>query len=285
MHIYYSDTCLSYGLPGHPESPMRVKSTVDYLSLKGFSFIAPEPCTDDDVLRVHTPELLDALKTGNFFDSDTPSLPEIYTHAILSAGASIQAAESAVRGEQGFALMRPPGHHATRGRIMGFCYLNNIAIGAASYLDKNPKGKVCILDIDCHHGNGTEDIFKGNDSVLYVSLHQSPLYPGTGFESSENVLNYPLLPGTNEEAFLPVLDQALERIREFAPDLLGISAGFDTFVEDPLTNINLDIPSYEKIGQAIGALDYPNYSVMEGGYSARLPECVHAYIKGLMSKT
>ena len=144
---------------------------------------------------------------------------------------------SAVAGETAFSLMRPPGHHATRTRVMGFCYFNNIAIASARFLADHPSKRIAIVDIDCHHGNGTEDFALGRDRIFYASLHQSPLYPGTGLESPMNCLNFPLPPFTEETPYLAALETACERIREFNPDILGVSAGFDTYEEDPLTQM------------------------------------------------
>lgn len=281
MKIYYTPKCLEYGMPSHPESPERVRETASYLAEKGFIFDAPEPCTEEDILRVHTPALLEALKTGIYFDGDTPALPGIYDHAKLSAGAAIHAAQTAKVEGAAFSLMRPPGHHATRNRIMGFCYLNNIAIGVAHYLKKHPNDRVSILDIDCHHGNGSEDIFLGNAAVHFISLHQVPLYPGTGLESKENVINYPLNPGTGEKKFLDILEKACLDIEKNKPSLVAVSAGFDTFIQDPLTHLSLETTSYKKIGERISATRLPVFAVLEGGYSPQLPICIHEFIQGL----
>ena len=281
MKIFYSTECLSYKSPGHPESPERIRSTHALLKKNGFTFAKPQPCIDEDILRAHSNELLQAVKDGTFFDSDTPVLPKIVDYARLAAGSAILAAETALNKEPAFSLMRPPGHHATRDRVMGFCYFNNIAIASAKYLAENPDKKVAILDIDCHHGNGTEDIFLGNDSLLYVSLHQSPLYPGTGLESRENALNFPLPPGTGEDEYTATLKKACEKITEYNPSLLGVSAGFDTFKEDPLTQLNLGITTYNKIGKMIIRLQKPTFFVMEGGYSLKLSQCVLAFLEGV----
>ena len=164
---------------------------------------------------------------------------------------------------------------------MGFCYLNNIAIAAAKYIDQHPKNKVAILDIDCHHGNGTEAILENNESAIYLSLHQSPLYPGTGIQSHDNCHNFPLLPGTDEAKYLEVLHKACEDIKKFSPWLIGISAGFDTYQGDPLTQLNLTVNAYRKIGKVIANLNRPTFIVMEGGYSPDLPNCVLSFIQGL----
>ncbi|MFN3301854.1 MAG: histone deacetylase, partial [Patescibacteria group bacterium] len=176
-----------------------------------------------------------------------------------------------------FSLMRPPGHHAGKDFCGGFCYFNNLAIAVAKFLKKDKK--VAILDIDCHHGNGTEDIFLGKNNVLYISLHESPLYPGTGLESRFNCLNFPLPPRTQEKEYLQTLEIALEKISQFKPNLLAISAGFDTYKKDPLTYFGLEIDSYQKIGEKIAQLNLPTFSVLEGGYSQSLPLCLYNFIK------
>jgi acetoin utilization deacetylase AcuC-like enzyme len=281
MKILFSPECLEYSQTGHPESPERIRSTHTFLKEKGYTFIEPQPCCDEDILRVHSPELLQGVKRGNFFDSDTPVLPKIFDYALLSAGSAILASETALKEGAAFSLMRPPGHHATKNRVMGFCYFNNIAVAMAKHVEENPGDKGAILDIDCHHGNGTEDIFLGNGSVLYVSLHQSPLYPGTGMESHKNVLNFPLPPSTAETDYLDILHRACQKIADFDPILLGVSAGFDTYKEDPLTQLNLEVSTYRRMGKIIADLRRPTFIVMEGGYSRDLPECVFELLSGL----
>lgn len=282
MKIIFSPRCLEYGMSGHPESSRRVSSTYEYLLGKGFEFLEPGPCGDNEILSVHTYRLLEDVRRGTFYDPDTPVLPDIDDYARLSAGAGIMAMELSLKGETSFSLMRPPGHHATRERPGGFCYFNNIAI--ATKLALEHIGKACILDIDCHHGNGTQDIFLGEEQVLYVSLHQSPLYPGTGLESIKNCLNYPLLPGTGEEDYLRVFKEAMDRVGEFGPDLIGVSAGFDAYRLDPLTQINLEEETYRVIGGLIAGLNRPTFSLLEGGYSRRLPECIAQYLEGFGGK-
>ncbi|MBN2028745.1 histone deacetylase [bacterium] len=280
MKLFFSSQCLDYNQPGHPESPERMKSTFEYLKKKGFHFNEPVTCGEEDILRVHSKEHLQGIQMGKLYDYDTPVIPYIIDYARLAAGSAIAVSEHALKGETSFSLMRPPGHHATRQRVMGFCYLNNIAIAIAKFVDNNPNQKAAILDIDCHHGNGSEAIFFGNSSVLYISLHQSPLYPGTGLESRENCINFPLHPNTEESDYLKAMEKACRALIDFNPSLLGISAGFDTYRDDPLTQFGLDILSYTKIGEMIDALKKPTFIVMEGGYSRDLPKCVHALIKG-----
>ena len=187
MVIVYSPRCLDYAAAGHPENPDRVRSAVAQLHKEFHTWVTPVPCADEDILRVHTRELLTAVRTGGFADADTPVLSGIFEIAKLAAGGALLAAEHALAGRPAFSLMRPPGHHAERDRVMGFCYLNNLAIAVTRTLESSPKvRRVAILDFDCHHGNGTEDTFRGDERVLFASLHQSPCYPGTGLVSGRN---------------------------------------------------------------------------------------------------
>jgi acetoin utilization deacetylase AcuC-like enzyme len=289
MVIVYSPRCLDYAAAGHPENPDRVRSAVAQLHKEFHTWVTPAPCTDEDILRVHTRELLTAVRTGGFVDADTPVFPEIFEIAKLAAGGALLAAEHALAGRPALSLMRPPGHHAERDRVMGFCYLNNLAIAVARTIESSPKvRRVAILDFDCHHGNGTEDIFRDDERVLFASLHQSPCYPGTGLVSGRNCLNYPLPPGTGPERFLATLDEAVGCLRAFQPDLLAVSAGFDAYKSDPITHMELEIETFHDIGRRIadliqpvpkaGAL--PCFAVLEGGYSHEFAKCVEAFVSG-----
>lgn len=202
----------------------------------------------------------------------------MFEYALLSCGAAIKAQELVLNKEFAFSLMRPPGHHAARDSAGGFCYFNNIAVAVSKALDTVKK--VAIIDIDCHHGNGTQDIFLGEERVLYISLHQSPLYPGTGLKSIKNCLNFPLPSGTDEEEYLNIFKEAIEEAKNFSPQLIAVSAGFDTYKNDPLTNFNLEKETYTKISNLISSLKKPAFSVLEGGYSSELAECVEQYLIG-----
>lgn len=290
MWIVHSPRCLEYAAPGHPESPERVRATVAALQEFEHTWLVPSPCDDNDLLRVHSPVMLRAVKQGRFSDADTPFFPNIYDLARLSAGATILAAETALEHGPAFALMRPPGHHAERDRPMGFCYFNNIAVAVARLFDKHGLQRVAILDFDCHHGNGTEGIFAGDPRVLYASLHQSPCYPGTGLDSFDNSLNYPLPAGIGPEEFLEAFDDALARLRTFMPQVLAISAGFDSYEGDPITQMGLKVETFGEIGarirefcsQTAGRSDalLPAFATLEGGYSDALPQCVVAFLQG-----
>lgn len=278
--VVFSDRrCLGYRLPGHPESPERVSRTLERLEAGGFEIRPPRPASDADLLRVHSPPHLNAVRAGLFHDPDTPFFPGIDGIARLSAGGALAAARSALEGLPAFSLMRPPGHHAGESLgVSGFCYYNNLA--AAVAWAREQVERVAILDIDVHHGNGTEELLRGKEGILFCSLHQIPLYPGSGGRSFGNCLNFPLSPATGEPEYLKTLDQALERISDFRPQLLAVSAGFDTYRDDPLAGLRLDIPSYEKIGRKAAGLGCPRFAVLEGGYSEDLPGCVESFLRG-----
>jgi len=274
MLLIHSPRCLDYSAAGHPETPHRLRSTVALLQKSNYIWLTPEPCSEEDILRVHSPAVLEAVKTGSYHDADTPYFPNIYELARLAAGGAMLAAQHALAGQPAISLMRPPGHHAERDRVMGFCYFNNLAIAVASL----PVKRVAILDFDCHHGNGTEDIFAGNMCVRFASLHQSPCYPGTGLQSRGNCVNFPLPPGTKAPAFLAALAAALAELAEFQPQVLAVSAGFDTFKDDPITDMNLEIDTYHTIATRIAALKLPTFAVLEGGYARELAHCVEAFV-------
>ncbi|OIN96993.1 hypothetical protein AUJ66_04670 [Candidatus Desantisbacteria bacterium CG1_02_38_46] len=272
--IVFSEKCLNYREPGHPESPERVQNSYLFLKQKGFELVEPEPCSKEDLLLVHSQQMVESVK----------NLPGLFEIAKLSAGGAIKACELALKNKISFSLLRPPGHHATKNNVGGFCYFNNIAIAVKKALGESPERsrKIAIIDIDCHHGNGTEDILLGEEKVLYVSLHQNPLYPGTGLKSYKNCLNFPLPAGTSEKRYLEVLDNALVEVKKFNPSLITVSAGFDTYKLDPITNMELEKESYKKIGERIKNLGKPVFSVLEGGYSEDLPECIYEYLQGAM---
>ncbi len=286
MKIFYSDKCLEYISPGHPESPARVYEVYEHLMEKGFNFVEPKPCTIRDLLLVHDKGYVERIRSGKFYDSDSPNLPRIYDYARLAAGSAIQAMKAAMEGERSFSLMRPPGHHAGRKGIalsvssLGFCYFNNIAIASQTALKSMEK--VAILDIDCHHGNGTQEIFQDKPQILFISIHRyGYFYPGTGDKNEGNCLNYPLTKAAGDEGYLATLEEAMNKVEEFQPDLIGVSAGFDTYIGDPVGGLGLSEEAYIKIGEMIRSLKKPTFTVLEGGYGSDLPRCIHNFLIGL----
>lgn len=279
MKIIFSSKCLEYKRLGHPESPERVKGTHLELKEQGYDFVEPMPCSEDDLLLVHDKFLVDGVKKGKgyVFNSESSNLLGIYDYARLSAGSAIKAAELSLSDEASFSLMRPPGHHATKSQLGGFCYFNNIAVAVARFLDRMER--VAIIDFDVHFGNGTADIFDGNKNILYVSLHQSPLYPGTGLDSTENCRNYPLKPWTGEKEYLQTFETALGDVEDFNPKYIAISAGFDACDKETIAQLKLKETTYRRIGEMIAELERPSFAVLEGGY-ANLAACVVEFLRG-----
>ncbi|MBU7024336.1 MAG: histone deacetylase [Theionarchaea archaeon] len=278
MNVVFSPRCLEFRSPGHPESPDRVRKTYEFLVQKAYTFVEPTPCTEQELLLVHTPELVTSVKNNDFYNWDCPNLPHIYEYATLSAGGAITAMELSLSEGRSFSLMRPPGHHVTRENLGGFCYFNNIAIAVAKAL--STLERVAILDFDCHHGNGTEAIFLGNPAVLYISWHQIHIYPGTGHQSQLNCINYPLNAGADHTDFMAVFEKGLEKTRDFNPDLIAVSAGFDGYIGDPLSMLRFQQKTYQEIGEKIKSFGLPSFAVLEGGYGGELPLCIHKFLEG-----
>ena len=238
----------------------------------------PEPAKERNLLRAHTREHVEQIRNAvEDFDLDTPVFPDIYDHALRSAGAAIASAQTALAVECAFSLMRPPGRHATRNRAMGFCYFNNIAIVALAALDSGAE-RVAIWDFDAHHGNGTEDIVAHNSRIAFASIHQFPAYPGTGLTSFANVDNYPIAPDTSRAEYVNAIDRALQKLLLSKPELLLVSAGFDGYAGDPLVQMTLELEDFATFGKWLGELDVPAAAVLEGGYSDELPELIDAFL-------
>jgi acetoin utilization deacetylase AcuC-like enzyme len=268
-----------YERPGHPEAPWRVGRPYDRLKTAGLLPKLPTVlATEKDVLSVHTRPHWEMLQTGRFRDPDTPFFPGIHELALTSLSGALSALNSALENVPAFSLMRPPGHHAAQERIAGFCYINHMAIACRRVLSQGRR--VAVLDIDVHHGDGTEAIAFGQKDWLYVSLHQMPLYPGTGAVSRGNCLNFPLPPFTGEADYLEVLESALENILAFKPDILGVSAGFDTYKDCPLAQFRLEADTYRKIGKMISQTGIKRFAILEGGYSEDLPILIEKFLMG-----
>lgn len=279
MVIFHDPSCADYGSDRRPEQPARILMTVPYLKSRfpHWRWEVPQPADEAACTRAHAASHLERLRQPVDFDADTPYFDGIEQHARRAAGAAIAAAAAAVAGEQAMALMRPPGHHATADRAMGFCYLNAIAIAA---LQARADGirKVAIWDFDAHHGNGTESILRHRPGVRFCSVHQFPGYPGTGVTSSGNCRNWPVPPHTSRLAHLDALHASLDTVVAFRPDLVLVSAGFDAYARDPITDMSLEIDDFATLGGWLRDTQLPAAAVLEGGYSADLPQLIEAFL-------
>lgn len=287
MRIITDEHCAGYSHPGHPERPERILATLDRLRGQqelSLTWSKPTPCDDTAILRAHTPEHLERIARREDFDEDTPSYPDLLDYARASAGAGLDALKAARAGETVFSLMRPPGHHATRNRAMGFCYLNNIAIAALEALATGAK-RVAVFDFDVHHGNGTEAILVGTRGTAFFSVHQFPCYPGTGTRNvGDNCYNFPVLPQAPRPHYRDSLESALEQLRKYKPDLVAVSAGFDAYVRDPLAQGSLELEDFYWLGECLRDIGVPMFTLLEGGYSTELPELILAYLQGVEGK-
>ncbi len=289
MGIYvHHPASLQHDTGGHPENANRIRALEAALEATGWQgldrFEAPA-ATREQLHRVHEPRHVDAIESfcaagGGMIDADTIVSERSFEAALHAAGGAAWAAERLLAGDDRFAFcaLRPPGHHAEPGQAMGFCLFNNAAVAAAHAIGACDVQRVLILDWDVHHGNGTEAIFAASREVLYVSIHQWPLYPGTGPARYEGeagaegyTINLPVPPGSGSEEFRALVQHvAVPAAREFQPGLLVISAGYDAHRDDPLANCEVDDDGYgdmaatmRKLGAELGA---PVLLCLEGGY-------------------
>ena len=287
MKIICDEHCTGYSHPGHPERPERVAATVQKLRTQQelqLRWALPGPIDDAPLLRAHTAEHLKRLTEPHDFDVDTPFFPEIASYARASVGAALDALKAARAGESVFSLMRPPGHHATRTKAMGFCYLSNIAIACLEALATGCK-RIAVFDFDVHHGNGTEAILLNKPGAFFFSIHQFPCYPGTGTRNvGDNCFNYPVAPQTPRGEYRHVLTSALEHLVSLKPEMIAVSAGFDCYARDPLAQETLELEDFHWLGESLRNVGIPVFSLLEGGYSHDLPELIFAYLKGIAGK-
>jgi len=281
MIILHDPQCADYGSSMRPEQPRRITASVEHLRAAHpeWEWRIPAIVPEEALLAVHTPTLLARLQRPPDFDDDTPYFEGIYDHARRSVGAALAAMNLAlVQHEKAFALMRPPGHHATAGQAMGFCYLNQLAIAAVAARARGAQ-RVAVWDFDAHHGNGTEAILDGREGFLFCSIHQFPAYPGTGTRNTANCRNYPVAPHTPRADHLAELARSWDAILGFRPDLVLVSAGFDAYARDPIAALTLEAEDFAELGRWLHRADCPVAAVLEGGYSAELPQLIEQFLQ------
>jgi len=290
--IVYDAIYLEHDTGDHPENAQRLEAVASYLRTSGvwdrLVQVQAKPASVDDLRRVHTMHLIDTVQRiakagGGAVDYDTVIGPRSYEVARSAAGGVIAAVDATLAGRvsSAYALVRPPGHHATAARAMGFCLFNNVAVAARWALEVAGVGRLAIVDIDVHHGNGTAEAFASDPSVLYVSLHQYPLFPGTGHwreigsgAGEGTVLNVPLPPHTGDVGYRQAFERlVVPAVRRFAPELLLVSIGYDAHWADPLSWMLLSLSGYRAMMDDLTALARALCRgrivvALEGGYDA-----------------
>ncbi len=305
----YDPIYLEHDLPSHPENARRLKRILSTLEDEGMlerlRLLEPRPATAEELQRVHTPAHIEQVQRvaqagGGHLDLDTYVSPHSFEAALMAAGGVVRAVEAVLAGEiaNGFALVRPPGHHATATRAMGFCLFNNIAVAARAALsspfplvggragDEGRVERIFIADFDVHHGNGTQDAFAGDPAVFYFSTHQYPYYPGTGLWNDTGhgagegtVLNVPLPTQVGDAGYAQIFTELAWPLAErFRPDLILVSAGYDAHWSDPLAQMNLSLTGYawleqELVRMAEQLCDGRIVFVLEGGYQLDVLAC------------
>ena len=288
---------------GHPEKIDRVTAVIDnFKKLDNKNLIWKKPSKfDRSLLEItHSSDYINFVETSfpkkglSFLDGDTIVSPGS-KDATLDAVGSIIAAIDGVQNKEfknAFCAVRPPGHHAEKNKAMGFCIYNNVAVGANYLIDKYKLSKIAIIDFDVHHGNGTQDIFYDNEKVLYISTHQFPYYPGSGTEQEKgkynNIFNIPLAAGTTSEEYLNAYEFVLKKIKEFKPEFILFSAGFDAHKDDPLAQLQLEAEDFYTLTRRTLELsklycDGKVVSILEGGYDLlALQKCSEMHVKALL---
>jgi acetoin utilization deacetylase AcuC-like enzyme len=292
--IVYDPFNLRHTLEGHPENQRRLRSTMDLLQDDGvldrLAKVASTPAPEDAILRVHTPAYLERLQVitqrgGGHLDADTYVNGDSYEAAIRAAGGLMNLVDAVMwrQVDNGLALVRPPGHHALAHNGMGFCIFANVAVAARWAQQQHGVQRVLIVDFDVHHGNGTQDIFYEDPSILFVSTHQFPYYPGTGAATEMGVeggygatVNIPFPPHVGDQGYLDAFQKVLSPLaRRFKPELIMLSAGFDAHWMDPLASMGVSITGYMALVQELMALADELCGgrlvcVLEGGYNLQV---------------
>ena len=288
---------------GHPEKEDRVKAVIDnFKKLNNKNLIWKKPVKfNKSLLKItHNPNYIDFVEKSfpkkgfSYLDGDTIISPGSKSATIDAVGSIITAIDGVQKKDfkNAFCAVRPPGHHAERDKAMGFCIYNNVAVGAHYLIDNYKLSKIAIIDFDVHHGNGTQNIFFDNEKVLYISTHQFPFYPGSGTEKEKgknnNILNIPLPAGTTSEEYLNAYEFVLKKIKEFKPEFILLSAGFDAHKNDPLAQFQLDSKDFYTITKRTLELsklycDGKVVSILEGGYDIlALQESTQEHVEALI---
>ncbi|MDQ7778106.1 MAG: histone deacetylase [Planctomycetota bacterium] len=303
--LVYDDVYLEHDTGPHPENAERLRATCAHLKKTGMwdklAHVPARKATDEELGYVHTKQHIESIKRvaqcgGGYLDMDTVMSKGSLNAALSAAGGIMAAIDAVVAGPESdaFCMVRPPGHHATPTHAMGFCLFNNIAIGARHAQRKHGIERIFIVDWDVHHGNGTQDTFYTDPSVLLFSTHRYPFYPGTGHDTETGegagkgfTVNRPMSYDVTREEFIAAFESVLTGpAANFNPGLVLVSAGFDAYIHDPIGGLSLEVEDFEKLTRLV-----KNYarkhcrgkvvSTLEGGYNTRdLPRCIEAHLRG-----
>jgi acetoin utilization deacetylase AcuC-like enzyme len=304
--LVWDEQYLAHTAPNHVERPARLtgirKALQEAALWDSVIHIRPAPADEAALLRVHSPEYIARVRATAqaseivWLDSDTYACGASWNAALLAAGGACAAVDAVMKGQvrSAFCAIRPPGHHADRNHAMGFCIFNNVAVAARHALAVHHLRRIAIIDWDVHHGNGTQAIFWRDPDVMYVSVHQSPLYPGTGAARERgagpgkgHIHNFPLAAMSGDKELLAALDEGLKAARAFQPDFVFISAGFDAHKDDPLGGMAVTEEGYAEATRRVRRMADDSasgriVSVLEGGYDeAALGRSVVAHLKAL----
>ena len=306
--IIYDDIYLKHDTgPDHPENSARIINTIEHLRSANcwqkLDIKKPRAATEAEVSAIHSTSQIEqiaeiARSGGGYLDPDTYVSSDSYEAALNAAGAPLTAIDLIMdkKVDNAFCLVRPPGHHATPEKGMGFCLFNNVAIAAKYIQSRYSLDRIVIIDWDVHHGNGTQDAFYDDPSVMYFSMHRYPFYPGTGAEEETGkdsgsgfTINIPLSYNTEPQEYLKFFEDILEkRIKPFKPQFILISSGFDAYRLDPISGLSLEASDYNKLTKltqniAKDCCDGRIVSCLEGGYHLLdLPKCIEEHLNGLM---
>jgi acetoin utilization deacetylase AcuC-like enzyme len=295
--LVYDPIYLDHDTGDHVENSQRLVAAMSYLKETGIKeeliSLAPRPASLEELEMIHAPEYISYVKSkaesgGGWLDPDTIMSPKSYETALYAVGGVLAAVEAVMEKEvdNAFALVRPPGHHATRDRAMGFCIFNNVAISSKFALSKFNLNRVLIADFDVHHGNGTQDAFYADPKVLYFSTHQYPFYPGTGWmdetgtgEGEGTTVNFPMAAGWEDEEYLRAFREVLAPIaRRFQPELIVVSAGFDAHWADQLAMMQVSVTCFAQMAMILKKLAAELCQgrlvfALEGGYHLQVVAC------------